>query len=139
MAANDSTDFKPHVLTPDTKRQQAFIDAVSLLNEYVRRRLYAMTGNEDLAKDLAQQTWLAVYHRFKTENFTKKGLLKRKAWQTFMSYCRASKTRSFVEYTDNIDEIAPPCSPRKEGEAEEAAVDVAEAASGAVDRVGRRL
>ena len=109
--------------TPDTKRQQAFIDAVIANDETVRGFLIFLTHHDDVAKDLAQKTWLAVYESFKTEDFTKEALLKRKAWQTFMSHCRASKTRSFVEYTDNIDEIAPPCSRRKEGEEEEAALE----------------
>jgi DNA-directed RNA polymerase specialized sigma24 family protein len=60
-----------------------------------------------VAKDLAQKTWLAVYESFKTEDFTKEALLKRKAWQTFVSYMRAVKTRDFVSFTGDPEELAP--------------------------------
>jgi DNA-directed RNA polymerase specialized sigma24 family protein len=106
MTSHD-TNPQPRVFVFDTKRQKTFFDAVTLRDEFVRGYLFSLIRHDDVAKDLAQKTWLAVYRSFKEENFTNTALLKRKAWQTFVSYMRAIKTRDFVSFTDDLDELAP--------------------------------
>jgi DNA-directed RNA polymerase specialized sigma24 family protein len=105
---------KPGVFVLDTKRQKAFLDAVTLRDEFVRGYFFSRTRNEDLSKDLAQQTWIAVYRSFRDEDFTNLGLLKRKAFQVLVGHWRASQTRSFVKYTDNIEDLAPVYIAREE-------------------------
>lgn len=124
MTSHPHTNPLPSGCTPDTQRQQAFIDAVVAKDETVRGFLFFLTRHDDVAKDLAQKTWLAVYRRFKTENFTDEALLKRKAWQTFVSYMRAVKTRDFVSFTGDPEELAPVYIPKEqEGTQTEAAFE----------------
>ena len=113
MPLKNDTNCHRNALVFDSKRQEAFIAAVTSLDEFVRGYLFSMTGHDDVAKDLAQKTWLAAYRSFKTEDFTNLGLLKRKAWQTLVSYRRAEKTRSFVQFSDKVEELAPVYIPRE--------------------------
>jgi len=78
-----------------------------LNDEMLRRFMRRLTCNDDVYQDLVEKTWLVVYQRFKTEQFFKEGLLKRKAWQVFMDHCRATNTRAFVEFTDDPDKYSP--------------------------------
>ena len=124
MTSDDKAKTMSRALVFDTKRQQAFIDAVVARDETVRGFLFFLTRHDDVAQDLAQKTWLVVYRCFKTEDFANEALLKRKAWQTFVSYMRAVKTRDFVSFTGEPEELAPVYIPRElEGAETEAAFE----------------
>ena len=81
------------------KREEALKNAMLAEGGHLLGYLCVLThGDEALAKDLAMETWLKVYRRFKVENFQTRGLLFRKAKQVFISRMRKEITRSAVVF-----------------------------------------
>jgi len=94
-------------------RVEALKDAMLAKGERVFGYLCVLTrGDKALAEELAMETWLKVFNRFKIENFKTRGLLFRKAKQVFVSRMRKAITRSFVEFRTEMDDLPTGLAPR---------------------------
>ena len=107
----------PHEDTPiraqDDRRVEALKDAMLAEGGRVFSYLCVLTrGDKALAEELALETWLKVFNRFKVENFKARWLLFWKAKQVFVSRMRKATTRSFVEFRRIMDDLPTGLAPR---------------------------
>jgi RNA polymerase sigma factor (sigma-70 family) len=95
-----SDDFQP-----SEERKVALVEAMRKFGGRIYGYLLTKTGDAELAKDLAQDTWLKVYRYFEIRQFTEKGLLFNKALQVFIDHQRAAKVRRVLGYHADMSEI----------------------------------
>jgi RNA polymerase sigma factor (sigma-70 family) len=96
-------------------KQEALRKAMGQHGDHVFAFIYSMVGgDEELVRDLAQDTWLKVYQYFALEQFGEIGLLLRKARQVVVDYQRRQRMRHLVEYRDSMEEMSLPSAPREQ-------------------------
>jgi RNA polymerase sigma factor (sigma-70 family) len=98
---------------PSEERKQALVEAMRRYGARIYGYLCSMTGNPELAKDLAQDTWLKIYRYFEISEFTQIGLIYNRALQTFLDYKRSEKVRRVMGYLPDVSQISV-ASPRAE-------------------------
>ena len=74
--------------------------------------LCSKTGDAELAKDLAQDTWLKVYRYFKIGQFNDVALIYNKALQVFLDYRKAAKVRRILGYCPDPAKMPTATIPR---------------------------
>jgi DNA-directed RNA polymerase specialized sigma24 family protein len=105
-----SDDFQP-----SEARKAALVEAMRLHGAQIYGFLLAKTGDTELAKDLAQDTWLKVYRYFEIRQFAEKGLIFNKARQVFLDHQRAAKVRRIMGYYADMSQV-PVAAPSRAGE-----------------------
>jgi RNA polymerase sigma-70 factor, ECF subfamily len=91
----------------------AFAEVVASFEAPIRLYLYHLTGDHELARDLAQDTFVRTYEAIlKTEiNISLKGYLYRVAHNTAVQQCRRGKNVSFVSLGTARSEDTPAPAP----------------------------
>jgi RNA polymerase sigma factor (sigma-70 family) len=111
-----SDDFQP-----SEARKAALVEAMRLHGAQIYGYLLAKTGDTELAKDLAQDTWLKVYRYFEIRQFAEKGLIYNKARQVFLDHQRAAKVRRIMGFRADLSQTPIAAAPRaEEGQPSEA-------------------
>lgn len=97
------------------ERQNALREAMQRHGDHVFAFIYSMVGrDEELVRDLAQDTWLKVYQSFKLEKFGEIGLLLHKAQQVVIDHRRRQRMRHLVEFRDDMSKAPIPFEPREQ-------------------------
>jgi RNA polymerase sigma factor (sigma-70 family) len=106
---------------PSEERKAALVEAMRKFGGRIYGFLLAKTGDAELAKDLAQDTWLKVYRYFEIRQFAEKGLLFNKALQVFIDHQRAAKIRRILGYHADMSQVPIAAASRaEEGQPSEA-------------------
>jgi RNA polymerase sigma factor (sigma-70 family) len=106
---------------PSEERKAALVEAMRKFGGRIYGFLLTKTGDAELAKDLAQDTWLKVYRDFELHKFKKEGLIFNRALQTFLDHKRKEKVRRILGYRADMSEIpAKVVSSADEGTSSEA-------------------
>jgi RNA polymerase sigma factor (sigma-70 family) len=99
---------------PSEERKAALVEAMRKHGGRIYGFLFAKTHDAELAKDLAQDTWLKVYRYFELGEFSQEGLLYNRALQTYLDYKRKEKIRRGMSYHADMSQVPVAAAPRAE-------------------------
>jgi len=81
--------------------------AIKQHGTYILHYLHSLTKQWQDAEDLNSELWIAVLHHFEEADIMHVGLLRRKAFQTFVDFWR-KKRRSLISTVERLPEVAAP-------------------------------